>query len=91
MKRLCDVRAELQVPVSDVGDLQTVRAWKGLECPHAGSCDKSRPRCDGMTPKNLLTISRIEDHIFARGYFHANEQPEERGVSWKHRPRRGDF
>jgi hypothetical protein len=91
VKRLCELKDELRLPVIQVGDSQTIRSWDSLRCPHAGSCDKSRPKCDGMTPTNLLTISRIEDSIFAKGYFHANDSPPvEMGVSWKHRPRKGD-
>jgi hypothetical protein len=92
MKRLCEVKEELRLPVVESGDTETVRSWAGLQCPHAGKCDQSRPRCDGLTPANLLSISRIEDAIFTKGWVHVdNEQPMEMGVSWKRTRRKGDY
>lgn len=91
MRRLCDVKNELHLPVVQVGDAETVRAWASLQCPKGQQhCDKSR-RCEGMRGQNLLTISKIEDAIFAKGFIHADDsEPMEPGVSWLHRPRRGE-
>lgn len=92
MKKLCEVKNELLRPVLQVGDAKTIRSLESLRCPHAGDCDKSKPRCDGMTGPNLLTISRIQDAIFAKGFIHVDDsEPIEPGISWRHRPRRNDF
>lgn len=92
MKRLCEIREELRLPVLEVGDAKTIRSWDSLKCPRSGGhCDSSKP-CLGMNSENLLKISRIEDRLFGAGFVHINsEQPVESGVSWKHLPRKGDL
>lgn len=77
MKRLCEVEAELREPVLELGmrepdGYKTVRQWASLRCPRAGHCDPTR-KCEGLTPANLVTIARIEDTLFVKGFVRGDE------------------
>jgi len=66
-ERLCEISDRLRPGVMATLDARTVRMWASLKCPHAGGCDKSRSRCDGMTPQNCQIISELKDKIFVIG------------------------
>jgi len=72
VRRLCDEVEILRQPVlaeGERGDSALVRQWASLRCPHAGGCDRTARRCDGMNSQNLVTIDEIEGRLFVRGYF----------------------
>ena len=76
MKRLCEVTSELRPAVMKLGeggDADTVRQWASIRCPHRGGCDKSAPHCDGYTPGNRQTISKLQDRLFQAGFVRVEE------------------
>jgi len=77
-RRLCEVQAEMREPLLEIGlreleGYKLLRKWASMKCPHAGSCDKSKPKCDGMTSSNLVQIAHLEDELFRRGYYKTDE------------------
>jgi len=77
-EKLCEIADELREPVMQVGmserdGYKTVRKWASLRCPHRSGCDKSAPRCDGMTPQNRQIISELKDRIFTFGFVAADQ------------------
>lgn len=75
MKRLCEVSDELRDPVMKLGeggDARLVRTWASLRCPRAGHCDPTQ-KCEGFTPQNRQTISKLEDRLFVAGFVRVEE------------------
>lgn len=73
MKRLCQVKDEIFGPAVELvkrdHDFYIRLALDELRCPHSGHCDRSKPKCDGMTPQNLVRIGELEDRLFSKGYY----------------------
>jgi hypothetical protein len=72
-RRLCEVKDEIFPAAMELvrrdHDFYVRMSLDELRCPHAGHCDKSKPKCDGMTPENLVKIEQIEDKLFSKGYY----------------------
>jgi len=73
-ERLCEVQDSMREAVMEIGlharppeGAKLVRQWASLRCPHRGGCNKSAPRCDGMTPENRQIISKLKDKLFMAG------------------------
>ena len=78
-QRLCEISVELRPAVmrmGEGGDVDTVRAWAGLRCPRSGGhCDPTR-KCLGMNAQNRLTISKIQDELFVKGFVHIQQKEQ---------------
>jgi hypothetical protein len=80
MRKLCEIQQEMREPLLEIGlreleGYRLLRKWASMKCPHRNHCDPATTKkCDGLTPQNLVTISKLQDELFFRGYVRTTEE-----------------
>ena len=76
-QRLCEIKEEMLPATIEIvkrgGSAWARLAVDELRCPHAGGCDKSARRCDGMTPENCQRIEEIKNVLWRHGFVRVEE------------------